>query len=74
MSKRKQRRPTWRRNAKGNVEYRFGDDWLEHYRSVSSKAERDKIVNALRKKGHRVRTRTRSKGHRNRYVICRRRK
>lgn len=72
MSKRRRsRRSTWRRNARGNVEYRFGDIWLEHYRTVGTKTERDKIVKKLRSQGYQVRTKKNVHGD---YTICRRKK
>ena len=71
MPKRRWNRPTWRRNAKRQVEYRFGDEWLEHYRTVDTKTERDKIVKKLRAQGYHVRSK---KNNRGTYNICRRKK
>jgi len=72
MSKRRRRnRQTWKRNSKGNVIYRFGETWYEHYRTVKTKTERDKIVKKLRANGWRVRTKiTKFKT----YIIARRKK
>lgn len=70
----RKRRPTWRRDVFYNLEYRFGDDWFDRYKVVSTKAEADKISKDLRAKGWQVRRKTRGKGRYRTYIICRRKK